>query len=217
MTVLDIVILAVVAACAIYGARQGLIRELSHIVAFVLGLFLAVKLHSTAAKILLYRLPSDTALITAFFGLLLLVLIAVYLAFSYVKSTADKLKIGPADHVAGAVIGALQGAFVCALIIFLLVNFSSALPQTYLQNSRVASFLLNRSTAVSGMVPDSYVSRFMNIFGNKLNPVRGTGAEKKEQEDSKALNKTLPERAFQPAPGPACRNPVTNIHGSVVK
>ena len=102
MTVLDIVILGVIAACAIYGARSGLIREFSHIAAFALGLFLAVKLHSTAASLLLYNLPSNTASVAAFLALLLLVLAAVYLAFSYVKSAADKLKLATADHVAGA-------------------------------------------------------------------------------------------------------------------
>lgn len=174
MTILDIVIIAVIAACAIYGARQGLIREMSHIVAFGSGLFLAAKLHSTAASLILYRLPSSTAAVAAFLGLLLLVLAAVYLAFSYVKSTVDRLKLGPADHAAGALFGAVQGALVCALLIFALVNFSANLPESYLRRSRVASFLLDRSAAVSEIVPEKYISRIMSFFAKEAKPAEKT-------------------------------------------
>ena len=180
VTVLDIVILAVIAACAIYGARQGLIREMSHIVAFVLGIFLAAKLHGTAARLLLYRLGPNTASIAAFLGLLLLVLAAVYVAFSYLKSAADRLKLGPADHVAGAVVGALQGSLVCALIIFTLINFSSTIPAAYLQRSRVASFLLDRSEKAAEMIPESYFSKLKSLFKSEMAPV-SDGIEKEAE------------------------------------
>ena len=210
MTVLDIVIFAVIAACAIYGARQGLIRELSHIVAFALGLFLAVKLHSTAARLLFYKLPPNTALLAAFLGLLLLVLAAVYLAFSYVKSTADKFKLGPADHVAGALIGAIQGALVCALIIFSLMNFSSALPSSYLKRSRVAAFLLDRSESISGVIPESYVSKFMSIFGSKRSP-EGDSAGADAQTRLREIPRFLPGSPETTPIPPASEMPVSSI------
>ncbi len=194
MTVLDVVILAVIAACAIYGARQGLIRELSHIVAFVLGIFLAAKLHATAAQLLLYRLGQNTASVAAFLGLLLLVLAAVYLAFSYLKSAADKLKLGPADHVAGAVVGALQGSLVCALIILALINFSSALPSSYLQRSRVASFLLDRSAAVSGVIPKSYISKVISLFSKKPESVGDTLKDAAEEIGQGTVPPPVPPR-----------------------
>jgi uncharacterized membrane protein required for colicin V production len=167
LTVLDIILLSAIAVCAIYGAKQGLIRELSHIVAFGLGIFLAVKLHGTAARLLLSCLPSHTATVAAFVGLLLLVVAAIYVVFSYVKSTADKLKLGPADHVVGAVFGAVQGAFVSGVIIFVLINFSSTLPESYLRRSRVASFLLDRSAAVSEAVANGCVSKVKSMFTKK--------------------------------------------------
>jgi uncharacterized membrane protein required for colicin V production len=198
LTVLDIVILTVIAACAIYGARQGLVRELSHIVAFGLGLFLAVKLHSTAARVILYRLPSNTAALAAFLGLLLLTIAAVYLTFSYFKSAADKLKLGPADHVAGAAFGAIQGTLVCTLIIFVLVNFSSSLPASYLGRSRVASFLLDRSAAVSGIVPEGCISKVISLFSKKVeekshpaNPGHAPPAPKPQQTGQPQLQPSL--------------------------
>jgi uncharacterized membrane protein required for colicin V production len=170
LTVLDVVILLVIAACAVYGARAGLIRELSHIVAFGLGLLLAVKLHSTAAQLLLYKLPPGTASVAAFVGLLIVVIGVVYILFSYAKESVDGLKLGPADHVTGAVFGAVQGALICSLIIFLLVNFSSSLPAAYLKRSTVASFLLDRSNRVTEAFSSTSVSRFTSIFGKHGNP-----------------------------------------------
>ncbi len=166
MTVLDIVILLVIAACAIYGAKAGLIRELSHIVAFGLGLFLAVKLHSTTAQLLLYKLPPNTALIASFFGLLIVVIGVVYIVFSYIKESVDGLKLGSADHVTGAVFGAVQGALICSVIIFLLANFSSSIPAGYLSRSSVASFLLDRSNKVTEAFSSTSVSRFTSMFKN---------------------------------------------------
>jgi uncharacterized membrane protein required for colicin V production len=198
LTVLDIVILTVIAACAIYGARQGLIRELSHIIAFALGLFLAVKLHSTAARMLLYRLPSGTAALAAFLGLLLLVIGVVYLAFSYFKSATDKLKLGPADHVAGAAFGSIQGALVCAVIIFALANFSGALPSSYLQRSRVASFLLDRSARISGLVPGDYISKVISLFSKSAKTAVSPGQQSHVNPEAPLQ---IPEPQLRPSPG----------------
>lgn len=201
MTVLDIVILTVIAACAIYGAKQGLIRELSHIIAFALGLFFAVKLHSTAARILLYRLPSGTAALAAFLGLLLLIIAAVYLAFSYVKSAADKLKFGPVDHVAGAAFGSIQGALVSAVIIFALANFSSTLPENYLERSRVATFLLDRSARVSGLVPGDYISKVISLFSNNTEAKENTTGTASKNNAAPASPLQIPEPQLRPSPG----------------
>lgn len=201
MTVLDIVILTVIAACAIYGARQGLIRELSHIIAFALGLFFAVKLHSTAARMLFYRLPPGTASLGAFLGLLLLVIITVYLAFSYVKSAADKLKFGPADHVAGAAFGSIQGALVCAVIIFALANFSSALPESYLERSRVATFLLDRSARVSGLLPGDYIAKVISLFRKEARPAGDTAGTARQNSAAQDSPLQIPEPRLRPSPG----------------
>jgi membrane protein required for colicin V production len=164
LTVLDIVLIGVVGACAIYGACQGIIREASHVAAFILGIFLASRLHSTAAQLLLYRLPSSTAHVAAFVGLVVLVVAAVYVVAGYMKSAADKLKLGSVDHAAGAVFGAVEGGLVCAIILFALVNFSSSLPSSYLERSRVASFLLDRSSALSRFLPGDSLSKIVPLF-----------------------------------------------------
>lgn len=209
MTVLDVVLLAVISTCAIYGARQGFIRELSHVVAFGVGIFLAVKLHSTAAALLFYRLSSTTASVAAFLGLFLVVIGAVYVAFSYVKSCADKLKFKSADHAAGALLGGFQGAFICALIIFALVNFSSSLPKPYLQRSRVASFLLDRSTIVWNRLPYECPAKFIQFFGKqtgRLSETSGKAREETEQETPPAHKHPVQSR-----PAPTAGHPLSTI------
>ena len=78
---------------------------------------------------------------------------------------------------------AVQGALISALIIFVLVNFSSSLPESYLERSRVASFLLNRSSAVSGIVPKSYISKVISLFGRQAS--RAQGALEREVQDAR--------------------------------
>ena len=194
MTVLDIVILLVIVACAIYGAKAGLIRELSHIMAFGLGLFLAIKLHSTAAQLLLYKLPPGTASIASFLGLLIVVAGVVYILFSYIKESVDNLKLGPADHVTGAVFGAVQGALICSVIIFLLVNFSSSLPANYLSRSTVASFLLDRSNRVTEAFSSTSVTKFTSLFKKREIP----GIEQNAKSEDVQKVRTSDTRIIKP-------------------
>jgi len=209
LTVLDIVILGVIAACTIYGAKQGFIRELSHVVAFAAGLLLAAKLHATAARLLFYRLSSTTASAAGFVCLLIMVLAAVYIIFSYIKATADKLKLGAADHFAGALFGAVQGAFVCALLILVLVNFSSALPRSYLARSRVASFLLDRGAVISGVAPLSYIEKITSLLKKRTAATGETLRKAKEgRQDS------LPTRRSERQHLPADPQPLSSVRPS---
>lgn len=169
MSGIDITILAVVLFCGIMGLYWGIIRQVLAIVGFVAGLILAVTYERDVADLLSSWVTDDTvARIIAFIVIMLAVSGAVSLIASLLHKLAGLLFLGWVDHLAGAVLGLVQGAFICATVLIVGAAIPNPLWLPWIQSSAFAPSIVSATSVVLfglGLMPESFQMASKVIFG----------------------------------------------------
>lgn len=123
MTVIDIVILLVLAAGVLLGYKRGIISEMATIVGVVLGFVVCLALGDAAVGALRSMCPgwekwpmaAETSSAIALGVLFIVVWLVCYIVGKLLKGVTHSLMLGPLDRILGAVAG--------ALIVLLLTSF----------------------------------------------------------------------------------------------
>jgi membrane protein required for colicin V production len=143
MSSLDIVLLAVVAFCGVLGIYWGFIRQALAIAGLLAGVAMAGRYGGRVADWLSSYIASET--VTQLLGFLL-VLIAVSAAASLLATLIRRfvglLFLGWLDHAIGGVLGLLQGALVCAVILLIAAILPAVTLSDTISASRVAAGLV---------------------------------------------------------------------------
>ena len=169
MSGIDITILAVVLFCGVMGLYWGIIRQVLAIVGFVAGLILAVTYERDVADLLSSWVTDDTlARIIAFVLIMLAVSGTVSLIASLLHKLAGLLFLGWADHVAGGLLGLVQGIFICATALIVAAAIPNPLWLPVIRSSEFARPLVSAASVVLfglRLLPESFLMASKVMFG----------------------------------------------------
>ena len=125
MNWVDVVIVVVVAASAVYSLQRGVLRPALGLIGLVAGIYCALSYYERLAEALgTYLSLASLARLISF----VLILMAILVVFGVLASAAHRalkaLGLAWADHLFGVLVGVLAGLFftVCFLLIFVRVS-----------------------------------------------------------------------------------------------
>ena len=121
MNWLDWLLTALLALAAFKGFQRGFIVELSSLVAFILGIWIAVQASDRVGSIL--GIAAEQSAL-AFLLTFVLVLVAVLLRARGRTTLIDLAQLGLANKLAGSVFGVLRSAFTLSILLNLLAAWS---------------------------------------------------------------------------------------------
>lgn len=154
MNWLDIVILVFVAIAALIGLKIGLIKAALSLAGIILGIFLAGRYYAPLAERLTFISQESIAQGVAFAIILIVVMIIAGLLAAFLKWIASVVMLGWVNHLGGAVFGLVLGVILCSALLALWGKFFGA--TNIVEESGIASILLDRFPAVLGLLPDEF-------------------------------------------------------------
>lgn len=121
MNVVDIAVLAILAAFVLKGLFRGLLKELCSLLGLFAGAFLAFRFHASLAEILVQAgLPARIGPVAGFV-LLFLATFAFFAVLGHLLSRVVRLFfLGGFNRVAGGLFGLAQGVLLLTLVLFAL-------------------------------------------------------------------------------------------------
>ncbi|MGF1637435.1 MAG: CvpA family protein [Cyclobacteriaceae bacterium] len=154
MNTLDILVIALLVIGAANGFRTGLVLELTGIIGLILAVTLALKWidHSMDFIVSLYSGFGQLLPIIAFVCVFVIVLFIAGFAGRLVKKAISITPLSIIDSISGAVLGALKIALVISVFLWILAFLKIGLPDSWLEGSKLHSFLLPVAPAVGRVV-----------------------------------------------------------------
>lgn len=160
MNWLDIVILVIIAIPTFIGLRVGIVKTLLILVGGIVGIVLAGRFSTQLGD----AISSEPwANILAFAIILLAVLLIAAVIAKLIKWVLSAILLGWVNRLGGAILGFVLGAFFCAAILTMWVNFQGSAGDT-IKGSPLASFLVDGFPFVLGLLPPEFdgVQEFFN-------------------------------------------------------
>jgi len=154
MNWLDIVILVVVAIATFIGLRIGIIKAALSLAGIIAGIFLAGRYYVPLAERLTFISQESIAQGVAFAIILIVVMIIAGLLAAFLKWIASVVMLGWVNHLGGAFFGLVLGVILCSALLTLWGKFFGA--TNIVEESSIASILLDRFPAVLGLLPDEF-------------------------------------------------------------
>lgn len=154
MNWLDIVIIAFVVVAALIGLKIGLIKAALSLAGIILGIFLAGRYYAPLAERLTFISQESIAQGVAFAIILIVVIIIAGLLAAFLKWIASVVMLGWVNHLGGAAFGLVLGLILCSALLALWGKFFGA--TSIVEESGIASVLLDRFPAVLGLLPDEF-------------------------------------------------------------
>ena len=182
MNLLDVCIVILCAALALFGLLRGLVHQAFSLGGLILGHLLAVRYNAEAQKLLQFDFPH--AGIAAYVLALLAVYVAVRLIGLLIERLIRGTPLSGLDRLLGALMGAAKGALFSILLVFVLVVL---LPRdaVVLKNSKLAP----RALVAAGWLEKTFPERIRESFREKL---RAAGKEGKEEGGKEPAPSSLP-------------------------
>ena len=157
MNWVSLVIIVIVALLTWRAFRRGFLRELVGLAALILAVPVAgVFYDDMVPKVEPIIDNSLASALISFLAILIGVIVAGQLIGYLLRRSVDVLNLGGADRVAGAAFGFLQGALLCQVLLVALVNFPEPDVRTHIDDSPVATGLLDGAPFVLSILPDQF-------------------------------------------------------------
>ena len=166
MNWLDIILLLIVGVSVLSSFRKGLSREILHLAAVVVGLFLGIWFYGTAAA---YLLPYVSSRMAANFAGFLLIFVGVLLLGGIVSWIAGKFLrvtgLSFFDHILGAGFGLVRGTLVAVALIMGILAFSKdGKPPKSVVESRTAPYAASAARVFVAMAPRDLKDGFRKTY-----------------------------------------------------
>jgi membrane protein required for colicin V production len=160
METVDIILIILLSLGAIKGYIKGFIVEVFSLVAFVLGLFIAVEFTTPIAL----RFFGDyqwfhIISIALFLAIFVIITIIINFIAKALKKAIDLTFFGTFDNVFGALLGVLKWALILSVVLWLFRAVGLTIPKEYVDSS----FLFPIVTAV-GPTTFEWVSQILPFF-----------------------------------------------------
>lgn len=169
MSGIDTTILVVVLFCGVMGLYWGIIRQVLSVVGFVAGVILAATYERDVADLLSSWVTENTlARVIAFILIMIAVSGTVSLIASLLHKLAGLLFLGWLDHLAGGVLGLVQGILICATALIVGVAIPNPLWSPFIHSSELAQPIVSAGSVVLfgfRLLPDSFQMASKIMFG----------------------------------------------------
>jgi membrane protein required for colicin V production len=129
MNGLDLFLLIIVVIGGLNGLRQGFIQAFANLVGWIIAFFVAAKYAASIAPMMVMASDPVVQKVAAFALLVLLLVIATWLASSFLQRVLHILKLGPLNRLAGGVFGTLKALLVILILIQTLSPWVASSPK----------------------------------------------------------------------------------------
>jgi uncharacterized membrane protein required for colicin V production len=160
MNALDIGILIVLSALALYGVVKGIVRLVLGFAALLVGIFLGCWFNAPVAALLEGWLGNETARRLAALALVFFVTLAIFAVLIwFITKSLEAVKLRWVDRLAGALLGAVVAALLVAAA---MVPLTALLPEesTLVAESTFSPYVLQVSSLIKRLVPEDLKARF---------------------------------------------------------
>jgi membrane protein required for colicin V production len=167
MNTLDTLLVVVLMISTALGLYWGLIRQLLSVVGLIAGIVLATRYGDRVAEALSSFISNDMATqVLGFLFVLIAVSAAASLLATILRRSVGLLFLGWADHMLGGLLGLLQGALACTVILMIVALAPSERFSNALIDSRIVPWLAR----VAGVVllpflPESFQAAAQRLIG----------------------------------------------------
>lgn len=157
MNALDILFLALIIFLTLLGFYWGLIRQVLALAGLLVGVIVAGRFGPVVAA-WLSSFVADALLADAlgFVLVVLFVSVVASLVASILRLFVGLLFLGQFDHLAGGVLGLLQGLLASTVVLVTMVTFQVPAWDQLLESSRLAGPLLRISEPVTMLLPEVF-------------------------------------------------------------
>ena len=158
MTLVDWIIVVLLAGAVLGGLAQGFLRSIFSLGGLILGLVLAAWNYGHFGAVLRHAVHNEKAANAIAFLLIALVVMAVAgMTGSLLSKAMHKIGLGCLDRLAGALFGLFQGAVIVTLCILVTVAF---FPKTkWLTESRLPKYFFGACHLSTHISPDELAQR----------------------------------------------------------
>lgn len=165
MTIFDLIVFALVGASVVAGASRGLVRALITMAALIVGLVVAAQGYE-AAGTLLHSLGFVEAKAAAnaggFLLIMIVVLVAGFIAGQLVKGGMRRVKLEWFDRVLGGTFGLLRGLAVCSVMYLALTAFPVKIEAV--ENAQTAPVLAEGARLMALFTSTDLRTRFLKEY-----------------------------------------------------
>ncbi|MEO9254971.1 MAG: CvpA family protein [Tepidiformaceae bacterium] len=166
MNWLSILLVGVIALITWRAFMNGFVRELVSLCVTILAIPIAGIFYDDLYKNLHPIITNEQlALLVSFLAILTGVIILGQVAAHLLKRTVALLNLGSADRAAGGLFGFIKIVIICQVVLIALVKFPSPDLKGSINDSPVATELLNTAPAVLAFLPSAFdrtVSGFLD-------------------------------------------------------
>jgi membrane protein required for colicin V production len=161
---LSLLLIAIVGFATWRAYVNGFVRELVSLCVTILAIPLAGIFYDNLYRKLHPIITNrDLAYLISFLAILVGVVIAGQVAAHLLKRTVAMLNLGAADRVAGGAFGFLKAVVLCQVVLIALVAFPEPDLQASIDDSDVATKMLDAAPAVLAFLPATF-DRAINAF-----------------------------------------------------
>ena len=173
MNLLDILLLVLLGIAAVSGFREGFLLEVLSALAFIIGIFVALKLMHVGVDILAETFNASGAWLPL--AGFMLIFVGVVLLTRWVgvvlKKVVHATPLGVFDSIGGAVISVFKWALGISVILWGLDAFSIAFPNSWVDDSFMFPYVKAMSDflwdGVSAILP--FLNDFVEDFRDQVN------------------------------------------------
>lgn len=172
MATFDILVLVVVVLAGINGFRKGLVIEVFSLLAFFVGLFVALKLTFPLTS----RLFDDSdsylfAALVIFIGLFILIVWVAKIFATSIKRVIDFTPAGIIDNILGVGISMIKWLFIISTILWAMDSLDMQMPREWTRNSDFYEGVIMIAPVVVEFV-SSVIPWFQDIIETMKEPLQ---------------------------------------------
>ena len=160
MTLLDLLLIAVLAYSLVVSWLKGFVREILGLITVLAGVLLAAWFYRSVGS--MFKDVVRTENIALFLGFSFIFLVTLLAGFLVIWLTTRFMKIAKlqwADRLLGAAFGLIRGWMICAAMLLALTAFD--IQTERLKNSELAPYFLPGSRVIAVMTPYEIKAKFL--------------------------------------------------------
>ena len=159
---LDIVFLIVLISSVAEGLQKGFARTALGLAAVIVGLVCGLWFYGTVGA--LFHVGPTLANVLGFLVIFVGVIILGALLGALIARLLKMIHLSWLDRLAGGAFGVLRGALVCAVIVAVMMAFSSKPPPSPVANSRLAPYVMGTARIMVYAAPHEFSEGFHRSY-----------------------------------------------------
>ncbi len=161
---LDILFAIVLIASVVEGLQKGFARTALGLAAVVVGLFCGLWFYGTVGALFGTHVGRPWADVLGFLVIFVGVILLGALLGALIARLLKMIYLSWLDRLAGGAFGVVRGALVCAVIVAVLMAFSSKPPPGSVANSRIAPYVMGTARIMVYAAPHEFSEGFHRSY-----------------------------------------------------